>query len=618
MKRLLGTAIIICFIPLLYFAQQAIIQEVHKNAHLKTTLAESIQLAEPTYSLPITMQDRNGETFSEIYVEWRQPLNLEDVPLFVQQLFLSSEDEEFYQHRGYNIAAIMRAFVVNSQTQNSAQGGSTITQQLIRMQYLTTEKTYERKVQEILYAAELEKKLSKNDILEAYLNQMYFGNRVYGIGSAATYYFNKSLHELNAAEMAFIAAIPNNPSLYDPLRNFDNTKSRQERLLKTMQEKDYLTVDEAEKLKNTPITLSVKTKTNKYPMYSDYVMKEVEQLIYSVDGFKKDADEAQTTETKVNVQQAFGEHFTTLLNEGLVIETALWPEKQAQDNHRLDLFLQHQLYQAGGAVIENDTREIVSLYGGKNYAANEFHRGFQAYRQPASAIKPLLVYAPLFETTRFSSKTAINSGPICIEKYCPKNVGGFVYGTTTIEQAFRHSHNTAAVRLFQQVGINQAFQYMKPFQFKKVSAQDYHYAAALGGFNEGLTPLELASAYTSFIDGTYRAPHAVRAIKNKDGELLYEWPDTSEQVWSESTVREIRHLLADVVRNGTGKGIHSSSAYTGAKTGTADSHKDLWVAGLNDRFTATIWLGYDTPASIESASKQNKHLQAFNILIAEP
>ena len=584
---------------------------------MKTKLSESIQLTAPNYELPIAMKDQNGDIFSEVYVEWRTPLALPEIPSFVQQLFLESEDEEFYTHRGYNLSAIIRAFVVNAKADDKQQGASTITQQLIRMQYLSTEKTYERKVVELLYAAELEKKMTKEEIFEAYLNEMYFGNRVYGIGSAATYYFNRPLDALNEAEMAFLSAIPNNPSRYDPLTNFEATKGRQERLLDTMLKSGRLTVEETAQLKAMPIELSLKGKTNDFPMYSDFVMNELKKLIADAEGFTHQLASAEGKQEKEAILTAFQEKFAQVLKNGLIIDTALNPAKQRADERSLTSLLQNGNLQAGAAVIDNDTREIISIFGGNGYVSTEFHRAFQAVRQPGSAIKPLLVYGPLFESLPYTGKTIVNSGPICIQSYCPKNVGGFTYGMTTIQEAFRHSHNTTAVRMLQLVGIDQAFAHLEAFNFQSIKASDQNYAAALGGFENGLTPLEMASAYTSFIDGTYQQPRAIRSVKTTDGEVLYTWKDEPIEVWSPSTVTIIRGLLEDVVQNGTGKGVSPRTGFTGIKTGTTDSYHDLWTAGLNNQYTTAVWLGKDTPSSIQFASEQKRHLQAINILLTE-
>lgn len=191
------------------------------------------------------MVDRNGNLFSEDYVEWRNPVSYKEVPEIAKQLFILSEDRNFYQHIGFDISGIIRAVAENAKQNSIQQGGSTITQQPVRMLYLSEEKTYERKLMEIFYAYELEKLYDKDKILEMYLNEMYFANQVYGIGGAATYYFNKPLQECTVAEIAFLAAIPNNPSLYDPLVHFENTKARQERLIDILAKEKMITLEEA-------------------------------------------------------------------------------------------------------------------------------------------------------------------------------------------------------------------------------------------------------------------------------------------------------------------------------------------------------------------------------------
>lgn len=617
LKKVIGFFIIILALPLLILIQGEIVSELKEANSFNEQLTNSIELTSPIHDIPVVMKDKNGVVFSEEYIEWRNPLPLSEIPLFVQHLFLESEDNAFYTHRGYDIAAIVRAFVVNSQTDDLKQGGSTITQQLIRMQFLTTEKTYERKLTELFYAAELEKQMTKDEILEMYLNEMYFGNRVYGIGAAATYYFNRPLHELNEAEMAFIAAIPNNPSLYDPTRNFEGTKKRQERLLGTLAKGKRLTAEEANLHKRTPIELSLKEKQNDSPAYSTYVLAELEELIGEAEGFSKKINETSDPNTKKTLQITLKERLQDVLSTGVIIETAFNPVKQARDEQALTSLLRPKDLQAGAVVIDNATREIVSIYGGKNYFNGNFHHAYQSVRQPGSALKPLLVYAPLLENYPYAENTAVNSGPICIGSYCPGNVGGGVYGTTSIKEAFRHSHNTAAVRLFQMNGIEKSFAYLEPFKFKSISQQDMNYSAALGGLTKGVTPLELADAYTSFIDGRYTPAHAIRAVKDQEGNILYEWKNEPVEVWSSSTVTTIRSLMKDVVLNGSGKGIPFTTSYTGAKTGTTNAYKDLWTAGLNDRYTTAVWVGYDKPQPMKSLSDQKVHLKAISILFKE-
>ena len=303
---------------------------------------------------------------------------------------------------------------------------------------------------------------------------------------------------------------------------------------------------------------------------------------------------------------------------GIRIETALDSAKQKHDEAALSSLLTVNDLQAGAAVIDNSTREIVSIYGGKGFRKADFNRAYQAVRQPGSAIKPLLVYAPFLESGPYNEQTPIDSSNICIGSYCPTNIGGYKYGMTSVKEAFRYSHNTAAVRLFRNVGIQEAFDHLAIFKFKHIADEDYTYPAALGGFHRGVTPLELASAYSSFTDGMYSPPRAIRSVKDREGNLLYEWKDEPVRAWSPSTVTTIRNLLEDVVLNGTGKGIRYSTTYTGAKTGTTDHYKDLWVAGMNDRYTTAVWIGYDKPSSIQRLSNQKLHLRAFNELLSIP
>ncbi len=563
------------------------------------------------------MKDRNGLIFAEEYVEWRDPLPLSSIPLFARLLFLESEDTGFFEHKGYDIAAIVRAFAVNTATDDVRQGASTITQQVVRMRFLSTEKTYERKVTELFYAAELEKQSTKDEILEMYLNEMYFGHQVYGIGAAATYYFSKPLDKLNEAEMAFLAAIPNNPSLYDPLNHFDRTKVRQERLLSVLTKNKVLTIDEAEAHKNMTIELKPKKKGNAYPTYSTYVLAELTDLIAQSEGFSEKMTYAKNDAEKIALEAMVKQRTAEVLSKGLIIETALNPDKQRRDEQTVSSLLKPVGLQAGAAVIDNETREIISLFAGKDYKKADFHRAFQAVRQPGSALKPLLIYAPLFESGPFTENTPINSSTICIGSYCPTNIGGYVYGDVTVKEAFRQSHNTAAIRLLQMVGIEKAFGFLEPFGFKSITEQDKNYAAALGGFSKGMTPIELAGAYSSFIDGKYTPVHAIRSVKDRAGTILYAWPDEKEDVWSPTTVTMIRSMMSDVVLNGTGRGIPYTTAYTGAKTGTTDHYKDLWVGGLNANFTTAVWVGYDKPQSIKDLSEQKLHLRIFSALLQD-
>lgn len=614
MKQIVGYLLIICCIPLLFFISKEIWNEIRAAQMHEQQIEQAIVLPEINTPLPVILKDEKGQIYSEEYVEWRQPMPLAEIPEMIKNLFLYSEDEEFFNHIGFDLSAIARALIVNTNEQSVQQGGSTITQQLVRMRYLSEEKTYERKLMELFYSYELEKLYDKDTILEMYLNEIYFSNQVYGIGGAATYYFDKPLAQLTLAEMAFIAAIPNNPTLYDPFKNFENTKARQERLLDTLVENGVVSVAQAESEKQAPITLHVKEKIQLYPTYSTYVLQELKWLVAQNEGLDVALAQAVTKEEKEVIQAQLQEKLQQLLHSGIVVHTALDPVKQAHDEQEINAILNVPDLQASAVVIDNATREIKSIYGGKNYKKFDLHRAYQAPRQPGSAFKPLIVYAPYFETTNYSPTATVSGGAYCVGNFCPKNYGGAIYGDVSIATAFKNSYNTSAVRLFNTVGIEKAFSYINRFHFNSISPKDYTYASALGGLTYGVTTLEMADAYTSFIDGSYVQAHAIRKVTDLQGNKLYSWPTEREMIWSNKTVQYMRSMMNEVVRSGTGVGINTNTAYIGAKTGTTNEFKDYWVAGLTDTETAAVWIGYDTPRSMEDLERYQIHFSIFNAI----
>ncbi len=559
---------------------------------------------------PLTIVDRNGNVYSEEYIEWRKPIAFKDIPSIVKQIFLMSEDEHFYTHIGFDVSAITRALIANSQESSIQQGGSTITQQLVRMRYLSEEKTYERKLMELFYSYELEKNYSKDQIFEMYLNEAYFSNQVYGINSAATYYFSKPLHELTIAEVAFISAIPNNPSLYDPLINFEHTKERQERLLDTLVNKHVISIEEGNDLKTQPIELNIKEKLQQHPAYTTYVLNELKQLIAAQEQLTvKD----NTDIKKVNAQ--IEARYKQLLQSGATIYTALDPDKQAHDEQAINDILSRYDFQGSATVIDNDTREIVSIYAGKDYKKYDLHRAFQAYRQPGSAFKPIAAYGPFINETGYTTNYTVSGGKYCVGNYCPSNYGGGIYGDVTLLTAFKHSYNTSALRLVHRIGLEKSFEYINQFDFGKISSPDFSYAASLGGLTYGVTTSELANAYTSFIDGSYQKAISIRQVVDADGNTVYSWPKENNIIWNSKTTSKMRSLLQEVVASGTGIGLHSEGSYLGAKTGTTNNFYDFWLAGLNDDYTTAIWIGYDIPASMERYEKQQVHFRIFNAVM---
>lgn len=572
-------------------------------------LDEKINIEETNLPQTSYIKDRNGQIAAELYKDMnRIYISQEQIPAFMKELFIHAEDKNFYSHKGFDLAAIGRALTVNIKAKEIEEGASTITQQLARNLYLSHEKSYNRKLSEILYAYQLERLYSKDEILELYLNTIYFHNGAYGVEAAANTYFQKKASELTKGEQAFLAAIPNNPSLYNPLKHFDRTKKRQERLIDLMAKEGYLNGEEAEQIKNEPIALKTKKKINKHPDFTTYVEAELKELIARAEGYEKQINEAGSKEEKTLLKEKLNKRTEELIRSGIVIETSLDPYIQDIAKEAVKKYLPYKSIEGAAVAIDHRRNEIIALTGGKNYKKYDFHRGFQAYRQPGSAIKPLLDYAPYIERTNASLSEKISAGDFCANGYCPKNYGGATYGMVTLEQAFIRSYNTPAIRLLHKTGIENGFSDLKKFQFKKLVKDDYRLPAAIGGFTYGMTPLELTDAYTVFANyGSYRPARAIRQVTDLSGNVLYKWEEKPVPVWNENTVQKMRTLLHKTVVSGTGRKAYFQSGYIGGKTGTTNDWHDLWFVGLTEHITAGVWVGKDNPSnirSVESAAPQ--------------
>jgi penicillin-binding protein 1A len=564
---------------------------------------ESVELAQNSYIF-----DRDGRLISEITSQQqnRTYTRYSDIPEVVKTLYIASEDQRFFDHIGFDAAGMLRAVFINAKTQSVEQGGSTITQQLARNVYLSHEQSYNRKLSELLYSYQLEKNFTKEQIFEAYLNAIYFGNGTYGIGTAATYYFSRQIQELDLAELVFISAIPNNPMMYDPIKNFTATKDRQERLLNLLYENGSITKSEMEEAIQHPISLSVKDRIDTQAAYVTYVHQEVKQLISQSEGYAQKMAEGQNNEA---IDKQLSERVSEVVSQGIIIHTALESSLQKRLVNAIDKHLPSNQIQGSAAVIDHQTHTIVALSGGKDYEKFAFNRAFQAFRQPGSSIKPILDYAPYIDITGSTAKSKIHAGAFCKNNYCPENYSGKNYGMVTLDTALKYSYNTAAVRMLDKIGIKKGFSYLKPFRFSSISKDDYSLPAAIGGFEYGVSPLELTSAYTTFgNNGLYYENHAIIKITDLNGKTLYEWKEEPVRVWKESTNNQMRSLLASVVKSGTGQKAAVSNEYVGGKTGTSNNYKDLWFVGLTNKYTAGVWVGKDKQGDVSNIYNQGPQM----------
>jgi penicillin-binding protein 4 len=603
MRTVTGYILVFSLFPFFLFILFTSAKEVQKVHGFHLALEDAVSEDQFQMTKTSLITDKDGSVFSEMNRPFRLYADEEKIPDFVKEIVVASEDQHFYEHVGFDAGAILRAVVKNLVFTHIQQGGSTITQQLARNLYLGQEKTYNRKLTELFYAHEIEKSLSKEKIMELYLNVIYFSNGVYGIETAAQYYFQKPLGELNKAELAFITAIPNNPNKYDPAEHFDQTKIRQERLLDIMQQTGKLTEKEAAELKKVPIQLNVRKKIDKFPDYAVYAESELRELVAMKEGYLKKLDNAQSGEEKQKIYNAFDERMSDIVNSGIIIHTSLDRSIQEKSKSAFQNRLNYEGIQGASITIDNDSRNIMAMVGGKDYKKYNFNHAYQAFRQPGSAIKPLLVYGPYIEQTQASIAERVSADNYCIGNYCPINYGGRQYGTVTINTAFSQSYNTPALRLFEKVGIADAFDKLDEFDFEKMQDQDYTYAASIGGFTYGMSPLEMTDAYTSFIDGKYQPARAITKVTDYKGQVLYEWNEPKETLWSQQTTEKIRAMMANSMQNGTGKWAKVDKPYAGVKTGTTNNYNDYWVLGLTDSYTTGVWIGYDTPKSMETIER---------------
>ncbi|MGM7634084.1 transglycosylase domain-containing protein [Bacillus sp. Hm123] len=601
MRTVFGYLLIMLLLPLAVFLFYFANAEAQQVRSFDEVVEEKIIINDVQLPQASKVIDRNGNPYLEIQRPYRIIADDKDIPPFMKELFLQSEDQHFYEHAGIDASAVMRAIVVNAKSDEIEQGASTITQQLARNVYLSHDRTLARKLSEVLYAYQLEKRLSKDEILNLYLNAIYFNHNVYGVEAAAQFYFQKPLNKLTKAEMALIATIPNNPNLYDPIRKFDNAKKRQERLIDIMKREEFLTAEEAEAIKQEPIKLNVRDRLDKFQNYSTYVEAEFKDLIAHSEGFEEQLKNADG-EKKIQIEHKLNARVEEVWTSGITIHTALDPNMQNKTTNAVSSTLAGSSAEGAAAVIKNDTREIVALSGGKDFDKTEFNRSFQAYRQPGSTIKPLLDFAPYVEKTNAGPGSMISADKYCSRSgYCPKNYGGREYGMVTLQKALASSYNTAALRVFMKAGPETAFSYLKKFDFARLEEEDLspsQHAKALGGFTHGMTTLEMTGAYTSFIDGTYKTPRAIQKITDRQGKVLYEWKEESERIWSQSTTNTMRTMMAAVVKSGTGKKANPGTPYAGGKTGTSQNARDIWFAGLTDQYTASVWVGKDQKGNV--------------------
>ncbi len=594
MKKIIGFIIIIISFLVFYFTSQQAMMAYETSKHIPKKKVEELPVV--SLSQNSVFYDRNNNPFY-IPASGDNRINLKsgDIPQLVKDIFISTEDRYFYSHKGIDLFGVARAFMVNVSNSGIEQGASTITQQLARNLYLTQARTVERKIKEIQISLQLEKQYSKDEILEMYINTIYFANRNYGIEAASKAYFSKSIKDLSIAQTAFVCTIPNNPTLYDPLKNFNNAKKRQERILGILRDQGKITEQQYTTAMKEKITLKKDSKTQEYPDYYSYVDSELKSILAGKKGKFNTSKLSVAQQSELKKLKTVQERALYLQNQGLKVYTSLNPSVQQVTVNAVNRGTLSTNTQGAAVVVKNDTHEIIAISGGRNYEPHNLNRAFQSYRQPGSTIKPLLVYAPYIETFGATPDSKVNADNYCKGTYCPKNDSKKEYGDVTIRTAMQNSYNTAAVRLYEQLTPRIGYSYLDKFGFRTITNEDrIELGRALGGFNVGMSPLEMTDAYSTFgNNGVFYENTAIKKITLRDGTVLYDNEPKAIRVYNPSTNETMRSMLNSVVKDGTAKHIYMPLNYIGGKTGTTNDNTNLWFMGLTSNYTIGTWIGND-------------------------
>jgi len=579
------------------------------------TVAQSINETDFNTRKPTEVYDNKGKLLKVFKTNTYYYTKEADLNPYVGQAVTSIEDERFYEHNGIDYKGIRRSIWVYIKSKGDIlQGGSTLTQQLARNVFLSFDVSIWRKLKESVIAIDLEKKYSKAQILEFYVNNVNYGNGCYSIESASQYYFQKTNKDLDVSQIAMLAGIPNNPSYYNPIKHMDNATNRRNLVLNKMlslgkiSQNDYA-IAKAEVIKlnvkpyvaSAPIDYSIQ-----YAVHNATVKLMEEDGFVSIYNFTTDKDR-KTYLAKYDEEYAAKEK--QLLSGRYRIDTSIDTAKQQKLQSVVDSNLEQytqtnyktklQLYKKQGAsvTIDNSTGEVVAIVGGRSQAGNTFNRAFLAVRQPGSSIKPLIAYTPAFERGYIPASAYIDA-PIGNVKN-----DDFIYrGYVSLKYALDISINTIAVRLVRENTPAKSLQYLKNMEFKYITPGDATRSiVGIGGFTNGVTPVEMASAYSTLArNGEYIEPTNVRKITNTViNEVLFENNYKETKVYDSGASYLMTDTLKSVLTESysTGRGLSLSNySYAAGKTGTTDQSKDCWFIGYTPYYTTSVWVGDDTPA----------------------
>lgn len=557
--------------------------------------------------------DTNGKLISALKGEKDvYYLEYEDIPAYAVAAMISIEDKKFYSHSGIDIKAILRAAQAMIQNGEVTQGGSTITQQLAKLTFLTQERTWERKIEEIFIAVGLEQKFSKDEIMEFYLNNVYFGNGYYGIQAASKGYFNVDAKDLSLSQITFLCAIPNNPSLYDPVEKMENTIKRRDRILNQMLQDGKISQETFGQAQAEVITLNRPEKT-KNDYVETYTYFCAVRALMRQQGFQFQT-EFSSEEEKAKYQEEYdalyGECQKSLYTEGYRIYTSIDLDMQQMlqdtvDSHLAEFTEQNEegifALQGAAVCIDNHTGHVKAIVGGRNQNLPGYtlNRAYQSFRQPGSAIKPLLVYTPALEG-KYTPDTIVQD--VKTEEG-PSNSSGWYEGDITLRRAVAASKNTVAWNMLEELTPQTGLAYLKNMKFSRIDPKDERPTSALGGFTNGVSAVEMASGYAAIVhDGKFREPTCITKITDADDNVILETQSEEVEIYKKNAARMMTDMLVSVLQEGTGQGLALSAMPSAGKTGTTNDNKDGWFVGYTSYYTTSVWVGYDMPRELPGLS----------------
>ena len=518
-------------------------------------------------------------------------LTSDQIPELVKQAFVSIEDKRFYKHHGSDPFAIVRAVTSLLGKGRITQGGSTITQQLVRNIYLTHTIRWERKVEEIFIAHAMEREYSKDELLEFYINNIYFSNGCYGIEAASQKYFSLSVSDLDLSETAFLCAIPNNPSIYDPLTHADKTIERRNLILQNMLDDGIINEQQYTDAVNEKITLNPYSPSYTRTWAHTYIYECATRALMGVTGKDYDTCHDMLHNNGYKVYTSIDMEAQELLQT--TVDTELEDYNTRNNNGSYAL-------QASAVTIDNTTGLVTAIVGGRSQddVSADYNRAYLSFRQPGSSIKPLIVYTPALERGYTASSTVVDSK----EPDGPSNSGSYS-GAISLRTAVEQSKNTVAYKLFRELTPEVGLQYLLNMNFSSIQDSDYVLSAALGGLSKGASCLEMTSAYATLEnEGVFRQPTCVTLITDSKGNVVVR-PETEEkQVYQSSAAHEMTNILEGVLTRGTAHGKALTNMPCAGKTGTTNDNIDGWFVGYTAYYTTGVWVGFDSPRSTHSLS----------------